>query len=58
MRRWSLSGKLASDFLAGLATSSVQLLVELVKGGELSAFVGGTSFADGSGFGFGRRVER
>src|ERR1035441_914318 len=41
-----------------LVTSSVQFIVELVKGDILSAFVGSPAFADGCCFGFGRRVER
>jgi hypothetical protein len=49
---WSLSGSLASDFLAGLATRSVQLMVELVKGDVVSALKGGAAFADGGCFGF------
>src|SRR5579862_3052906 len=57
-RRWSLSGNFASDFFAGLVTSSVQFIVELVKGDEVSALVGGATFADGGSFGFCRRVER
>src|SRR5438874_1069077 len=48
---------LSRSFLAGLVTSSVQFVVELVKGDVVAGFVGGASFADGCCFGFCRRVE-
>jgi hypothetical protein len=58
MWRWSLSGSFTSDFFAGLVTSSVQFIGELVKGDVVSALVGGAAFADRGGFGFRGRICR
>src|SRR5215467_5184230 len=55
---WSFSGSFASDFLAGPVTSSLQFIVEGVKGDEVTAFVGGAAFGDGLFFCLRRRVER
>src|SRR5437660_8489883 len=58
MRLWSRLGSFARSFLAGLVTSRVQFVVELVKGYVLSALKCGAAPGDSGALRLRRRVHR